>query len=156
MMHAAGWRVGLSRRRPRNAGQRTVRQHVMRIERLAPCPPKELWWALIENAEATERGVMLRLALPGGVSQVAGKITRYESPTLLECCWDGNVLRWELEPRCEGTTHVPVPAALEERRGFAFGSAQDDLAHRRRLLRVGAEGTVVDRRTLVACDRGRA
>jgi hypothetical protein len=78
----------------------------MRIERLVPCPPKELWWALIENAEATERGVMLRLALPGGVSQVAGKITRYESPTLLECCWDGNVLRWELEPRCEGTTHV--------------------------------------------------
>ena len=55
----------------------------MRIERLVPCPPKELWWALIENAEATERGVMLRLALPGGVSQVAGKITRYESPTLL-------------------------------------------------------------------------
>src|SRR5262245_62964123 len=89
-----------------NAGQRKVRQHVMRIERLVPCPPKELWWALIENAEATERGVMLRLALPGGVSQVAGKITRYESPTLLECCWDGNVLRWELEPRCEGTTHV--------------------------------------------------
>jgi len=44
--------------------------------------------------------------LPGGVSRVAGKITRYESPTLLECCWDGNVLRWELEPRCEGTTHV--------------------------------------------------
>src|SRR5262245_6336022 len=106
MMRAAGWRGWRSRRRPRNAGQRKVRQHVMRIERLVSCPPKELWWALIENAEATERGVMLRLALPGGVSQVAGKITRYESPTLLECCCDGNVLRWELEPRCEGTTHV--------------------------------------------------
>src|SRR5262245_59834780 len=78
----------------------------MRIERLVPCPAKELWWALIENAEATERGVMLRLALPGEVSQVAVKITRYESPTLLECCCAGNVLRWKLEPRCEGATHL--------------------------------------------------
>ena len=76
----------------------------MRIERLVSCPPKVLWRALTQHAEAAERGVMLRLALPGGLSETAGRITRYESPRLLECCWGGSVLRWELEPRGDATT----------------------------------------------------
>jgi uncharacterized protein YndB with AHSA1/START domain len=68
----------------------------MRIERLVPCPPEELWRALIQNAELGREGAMLRLALPGGPSETAGKITVYESPRVLECVWGADVVRWEL------------------------------------------------------------
>ena len=40
---------------------------------------------------------MLRLALPGGLSETAGRITVYESPRVLECAWGADVLRWELQ-----------------------------------------------------------
>jgi hypothetical protein len=71
----------------------------MRIERLVPCPPEDLWRALIQNTELGEQGAMLRLALPGGLSETAGKITVYESPRVLECAWGADVLRWELQPQ---------------------------------------------------------
>jgi len=77
----------------------------MRIERLLPCAPKELWAKLIRNAEATERGVMLPLTLAGGgLIEAAGRVTRYRSPTLLECISGEKVLRWELAPRADGAT----------------------------------------------------
>jgi hypothetical protein len=92
----------------------------MRIERLVACPPEVLWRALIQNAEATELGVMLRLALPGGLSETAGRITRYESQALLECCWDGSLLRWELEPRGDGTTRVVITHARDSEQWLAY------------------------------------
>ncbi|HEX6154784.1 MAG TPA: hypothetical protein VFZ54_02095 [Burkholderiales bacterium] len=71
----------------------------MRIERLIPCQPRELWRALIQHAELADGGPVLRLALPGGVSANAGKITLYKSERVLECCWGIDVLRWELHER---------------------------------------------------------
>jgi hypothetical protein len=71
----------------------------MRIERLVPCPPEDLWRALIQHAELGEQGAMLRLALPGGLSETAARITVYESPRVLECAWGADVLRWELHAR---------------------------------------------------------
>jgi hypothetical protein len=71
----------------------------MRIERLVACPPEDLWRALIQNTELGKEGAMLRLALPGGLSETAGMITVYESPRVLECAWGADVLRWELQPQ---------------------------------------------------------
>jgi len=76
----------------------------MRIERLVPYPPKRLWAKLIQNAEATDQGVVLHVAPPGDARALDCTVVRYESPTLLECRWDGNVLRWELTPHGEGMT----------------------------------------------------
>ena len=76
----------------------------MRIERMIPCSPKELWARLIQNAEATDRGAVLPLELPCGLPEIAAQITRYKSRKLLECCWDGKRLRWELAPHSDGTT----------------------------------------------------
>jgi hypothetical protein len=74
----------------------------MRIERLIPCKPKDLWRALIQHTELAERGALVRLALPEGISPTAGKITVYESEKILECAWGADVLRWELHARgCE-------------------------------------------------------
>jgi hypothetical protein len=78
----------------------------MRIERLIPCPRRELWRALIQHAELGEHGPVLRLALPGGVSATAGKITFYRSERILECAWGIDVLRWELHARGEQTLLV--------------------------------------------------
>jgi hypothetical protein len=78
----------------------------MRIELMVPCSHKELWQALIQNAELTERGVTLRLVLSEEAFASAAQITRYESSRLLECCCDGNLLRWQLEARGEETTHL--------------------------------------------------
>jgi len=68
----------------------------MRIERLIPCSPTDLWRALIQHTELAECGAALHLALPGGASATAGRITRYESHKLLECVFGSDVLRWEL------------------------------------------------------------
>ena len=76
----------------------------MRIERMVPCSPKELWARLIQNAEATDRGALLRLELACGLPEIAAQITRYKSQQLLECCWGGKRLRWELAPHGDGMT----------------------------------------------------
>lgn len=55
--------------------------------------------ALIQHTEVGERGPMLRLALPGGLSETAGRITVYESQKILQCAWGCDVLRWELQAR---------------------------------------------------------
>jgi len=69
----------------------------MRIERLIPCSPTDLWRALIQHTELAEcGGAALHLALPGGASATAGRITRYESGKLLECVLGSDVLRWDL------------------------------------------------------------
>ena len=68
----------------------------MRIERLGPCAPREVWAKLIQDAEATERGAVLP----------AGTITRYQSPSLLECRSGERLLRWELVPHGEMTLLV--------------------------------------------------
>jgi hypothetical protein len=78
----------------------------MRIERLIPCPPKDLWRALIHHTEVDERGAVLRLAFPGGVSAIGGTITVYESHKVLQCVRGGDVLRWELSPRGDMTLLV--------------------------------------------------
>lgn len=67
---------------------------IMRIERLIPCPPGKLWAKLIQNAEATDQGVVLQL----------GRITRYQSPSLLECRSGDSLMRWELLPRGDDMT----------------------------------------------------
>ena len=69
---------------------------IMRIERLVPCAPREVWAKLIQEAEATVHGAVLP----------AGKIMRYQSPSLLECRSGGRLLRWELLPRGEMTLLV--------------------------------------------------
>jgi hypothetical protein len=84
----------------------------MRIERLIPCPPRELWRVLITHTELAQRGAMLRLALPGGVSLTAGTINVYESQKTLECAWGGDVLRWEL--RARGATTLLVFTHAED------------------------------------------
>lgn len=76
----------------------------MRIERTIPCSPNELWARLIQNAEATDRGALLRLELPCGLPEIAAPITRYKSRELLECGWGGKRLRWELTPLADGMT----------------------------------------------------
>ena len=78
----------------------------MRIERLIPCARRDLWRALIQHAELGEHGPILRLALPGGVSTSAGKITFYRSERILECALGIDVLRWELHARGEQTLLV--------------------------------------------------
>jgi hypothetical protein len=78
----------------------------MRIERLIPCSPKDLWQALIQHTEIAERGALLHLPLPGGRSPMAGNITAYESEKVLECRWGSDVLRWELHARDGGTLLV--------------------------------------------------
>ena len=78
----------------------------MRIERLIPRPRRDLWRALIEHAELGEHGPVLRFARAGGVSASAAKITAYQSEKILECAWDGAVLRWELHARGEQTLLV--------------------------------------------------
>jgi hypothetical protein len=87
----------------------------VRIERLISCTPEELWRALIQHAELGECGAMLRLALPGGLSEYAGPITVYESGKILECAWGCNLLRWEVHARGEATllafnNYLPDPA----------------------------------------------
>jgi hypothetical protein len=75
---------------------------IMRIERLLLCPPKEVWAKLIKDAEATDHGAVLQL----------GTITRYQSPSLLECRSGEKLRRWQLLPRGEMTLLVftEVPA----------------------------------------------
>ncbi len=75
-----------------------------RIELLVPRAPRDVWQVLIQDAELTERGAMLRLVFSGGVCEATAQITHYESSRLLECCCDGKRLRWQLEPRDENTT----------------------------------------------------
>ena len=104
----------------------------MRIERLIPCPPADLWRALIQHTELAECGAGLRLALPCGASATAGRITRYESQKLLECVLGSDVLRWELYACGEMTrlvfTHAedaaPWLACLESIAASATGEEQ--------------------------------
>jgi hypothetical protein len=77
---------------------------IMRIERLVPYPPKKLWATLIQNAEATDRGAVLRLAPSCALAEATGRITRYESPSLLECRSGESLMRWELLPRGDDMT----------------------------------------------------
>ena len=76
------------------------------IERLIPRAQREVWQALIQDAELTERGALLRLVLSGELCESAAQITRYETLMLLECYCDGKLLRWQLEPRDENTTRL--------------------------------------------------
>lgn len=104
----------------------------MRIERLIPCSPKDLWKALIRHTELTERGALLRLPLGPGVSHAPGTITAYESERLLECAWGSDVLRWELQARAGGTllvfTHAECAAqwlaCLDHLAARATGAAE--------------------------------
>jgi hypothetical protein len=95
----------------------------MRIERFIPRPRGELWRALIEHAELGEDGPMLRLALDGGVSASAGKITAYQSEKILECAWHNDVLRWELHARGEPTLLVFTHERSNETPWRAFDMA---------------------------------
>ena len=90
-----------------------------RIEGLIPRAPREVWQALIQDAELTERGALLRLVVSGGPSESTARITRYESLRLLECCCDGKLLRWQLEPRDQNTTHMIFTYTPETRRWLA-------------------------------------
>jgi len=89
---------------------------IMRIERMVSCSPKELWARLIQNAEATDRGALLRLELPCGLSEIAASITRYQSRELLECDWGGKRLRWELTPLADGMTLLAFTYAPDSER----------------------------------------
>ena len=77
-----------------------------RIARLIPRARREVSQALIQDAELTERGALLRLVLSEKVCESAAQITRYETLMLLECYCDGKLLRWQLEPRDENTTRL--------------------------------------------------
>jgi uncharacterized protein YndB with AHSA1/START domain len=109
----------------------------MRIERLIPCSPKELWQALIHHTELAERGALLHFPLPGGRAPIAGRITAYESEKLLECRWGSDVLRWELQARDGGTLLVFTHAEC----------AAQWLAHLDRLT-AAATGNELEARTL--------
>src|SRR5262245_51961546 len=96
----------------------------MHIEQLIPCPRRDLWRTLIQDAELGEHGPMLPLALPGGVAASAGRIIAYRSEAILECAWEGDMLRWELHARGEQTllvfTHTETAeASLRGRHGLA-------------------------------------
>jgi hypothetical protein len=107
----------------------------MRIERLIPCPPKDLWGALIRHTELAEHGPVLHLALPCGLSKTEGRITVYESQRVLECALGADVLRWELHPRGEHTllvfTHAECAAQwlawLDGIAAAATGAAEAEL-----------------------------
>ena len=108
----------------------------MRIERLIPCPRQNLWQALIQHAELSEHGAVLRLALPAGVSATAGSITVYDREKILECAWSSEVLRWELHAHGDSTllafTH-PESAAqwrayLDSIAAAAIGTAEMEIS----------------------------
>ena len=64
----------------------------LRAERSVPCPPEDLWDALIEHAELDEQGAVLHLG------SFAANITVYQSRKVLECTRGTEALRWELYP----------------------------------------------------------
>ncbi|HZO02314.1 MAG TPA: hypothetical protein VFB93_14050 [Burkholderiales bacterium] len=107
----------------------------MRIERRIPCTPKDLWQALIQHTELAERGALLRLPLPGGLSPTAAAITAYESEKVLECAWGSDVLRWELHAHDGGTllvfTHAECCAqwlaCLDHIEARATGAAETEV-----------------------------
>jgi len=108
--------AGRALRRARSSAQS---EGPMRIELIVPCSHKELWQALIQNGELTERGATLRLVLSEEVFELAAQITRYESSRLLECCCDGNLLRWRLEAQGEETTHLSFTYIPQTRQRLA-------------------------------------
>jgi uncharacterized protein YndB with AHSA1/START domain len=81
-------------------------------------PPQRVWTALTEPEELRAWAPFLpdrSLARPGEAKlamfedatvlgeETPASVTRAEAPSLLEYCWGDDVLRWELEPRGEGT-----------------------------------------------------
>jgi hypothetical protein len=107
----------------------------MRIERLIPCPPTELWRALIQHTELGAEGPVMHLSLPCGLSNSTGRITVYESQRVLECALGADVLRWELHPRGADTllvfTHAECAAQwlawLDGIAAAATGAAEAEL-----------------------------
>ena len=69
----------------------------MRIERLVPCPPEDLWRALIQNTELGKHGAMLPRASRRAF-ETAGTIgLRIAAGARVRLGAD--VLRWELQPQ---------------------------------------------------------
>jgi hypothetical protein len=98
----------------------------MRTERVVPCRPEQFWWALIQSAEPSDTGVVLRCSLTGDGLEISARITRYESMRLLECRQDGHLLRWEIEPCDQGCTRVVFTESTESPSWLAF---LDRIAH---------------------------
>lgn len=108
---------------------------VLRMERRLPHPPDKVWRALTEPKEFSQwfpfpaTGVDLRA---GGTIQldmgfdpnVPGDpltelvITEVEPPRVLECSWDGDLLRWELQPETDGCLLVFIHT-FDDRAGAA-------------------------------------
>jgi uncharacterized protein YndB with AHSA1/START domain len=76
--------------------------------------PAKVWKALTDPAELREWAPFdadrnlaaigpVRLSTVGTPQVDDSKVTRAEAPKLLEFSWGGNDLRWELEPRGNGT-----------------------------------------------------
>lgn len=100
-------------------------RHSLRFERLLTHPPDELWSALTEIDELSvwfpakiegprEPGASLRFVFPPEPGQVpadsteegatmSGEMLVFDSPQILEYTWEDDVLRWELDPRADGT-----------------------------------------------------
>ena len=112
-----------------NDGKGTLREdsdrHCLRFERLLAHPPEKVWRALTRDDELSawfpariegprEAGASLRFVFPPKPGQLPADTTEegpimtgamlvFDPPRLLEYMWDVDVLRWELEPRSDGT-----------------------------------------------------
>ena len=112
-----------------NDGKGTLHEdadrHCLQFERILAHPPEKVWRALTENDDlatwfpariegAREPGASLRFILPPKPGQfpadtdeegmiMTGAMLEFDPPRLMEYQWDVDVLRWELEPRPDGT-----------------------------------------------------
>lgn len=87
-------------------------QHVLRFERLLPHAPDKVWRAVTEAAEMTswfpaqikgERavGAELTFVFSDG-STGTGRVTEWQPPKVFAYTWDGELLRWEVQPQAHG------------------------------------------------------
>jgi uncharacterized protein YndB with AHSA1/START domain len=112
-----------------NDGKGTLRQdserHSLGFERLLIHPPEKVWRALTEDDElavwfpariegSREAGASLRFVSPPKPGQVpadtdeegltmTGEMLVVDPPRVLEYLWEGDVLRWVLDPHSDGT-----------------------------------------------------
>jgi uncharacterized protein YndB with AHSA1/START domain len=97
-------------------------------------PPEMVWEALTDPAHLSEWapfdadrslatvGTVKLSTVSGPTPQVAeSTVKRADAPRLLEYSWGGNELRWELEPRGDGT-HLTLWHNID-RRFIAWGAA---------------------------------
>ncbi len=113
----------------------------LRFERRLAHSPEKVWRALTDMKElahwfpariegAREAGAELRFFFAEG-EPMKGKISAFDPPRLLEYTWEGDLLRWELEPEGAGCrlifTTIPADRANAARDATGWHFCLDNL-----------------------------